>query len=99
VLDLEQQDFQKGRHMLLAARSASFAPLLDHVPQASQFAFHSLYSASVAGGLAPLLQFPPEMLYFSQEFFSEPMPLSLGHSRTSLHFLSRYLRQPIFSVG
>jgi hypothetical protein len=99
ALDPAQQNFQKVRHLLFAAGSAAFAALLNLVPQASQFAFHGLYSASVAGGLAPFAQFPPEMPYFSPDFFDEPRPLSLRHSRTSLHFSWRYRRQPIVSVG
>jgi hypothetical protein len=52
-----------------AAGSPSFAPLLDLVPQASQFAFHGLYFAGVAGGLAAFAQFPLETC----EFFAQPV--------------------------
>jgi hypothetical protein len=57
--------------MLLAARPTSFAPLLELVPQASQFAFQGLYSAGIARGPAPFAQFQLETF----EFLAQPVQL------------------------
>jgi hypothetical protein len=71
MLELSQQDFQKGRHGLFAAETASFAALLDLVPQAGQFAFQGLYFAGAAGGPMPFSQFQLETL----EFLAQPVQL------------------------
>jgi len=64
VLDLMQQDFQKGRHVVLAGGVASFAPFLDLVPQASQFAFQDLRFTGVARVAVAFAQFALETFEF-----------------------------------
>jgi hypothetical protein len=69
VLDPTQQDFQKGLYMPLAAGAATFAPLLDLVPQAGQFAFQGLYFTGLAGVAVAFAQFELETL----EFLAQPV--------------------------
>ena len=57
--------------MLLAAGAAIFAPLLDLLPQAGQFAFQGLYFTGVADVPVLFAQFQLEIL----EFMAQPVQL------------------------
>jgi fluoride ion exporter CrcB/FEX len=76
--------------MLFAAETASFAPLLELVPQASQFAFQDLYSAGVAGGPTPFAQFQLETF----EFLAQPVQLLPKLSSAVTLFLLVILSAP-----
>jgi hypothetical protein len=64
-----QQEFQKGRHALLGADPASFAPLLDLMSQVSEPSLQGRDAAGVAQCLPPFVQFTLNTF----EFLAQPV--------------------------